>query len=150
MSTKEPFTIEQFYKFLKQQKLMAGKCLNCGKIHLPPRPLCDNCFSQEFEWVNVSGKGQLLTYTIITCCPTTIPSPNALCSGHCTAGKRLENSRLDSRFNARAIKNRHGVNVRFRFMQHNAGMAAMATILLQTLNALTNNAFFLHLLVAKS
>jgi uncharacterized OB-fold protein len=65
MSIQEPFTIEQFYKFHGQQKLMAGKCQKCGKLHLPPRPLCDNCFSQEFEWVKVSGKCKLLTYTVI-------------------------------------------------------------------------------------
>ena len=69
MSTQFPFTIEQFYKFLNQQKLMAGKCQKCGKIHLPPRPLCDNCFSRDFEWVTVSGKGKLLTYTIIHIAP---------------------------------------------------------------------------------
>jgi len=69
MSTNEPFTIEQFYKFLKVKKLMAGKCLKCGKIHLPPRPLCDNCYSQDFDWINVSGKGKLLTYTVISIAP---------------------------------------------------------------------------------
>jgi uncharacterized protein len=69
MSTKEPFTIEQFYRFLGQKKLMAGKCLKCGKIHLPPRPLCDNCFSQQFEWVSVSGRGKLITYTVISIAP---------------------------------------------------------------------------------
>ena len=69
MSAQELFTIEQFYKFLGQQKLMAGKCLKCGKIHLPPRPLCDNCFSQDFEWVSISGKGKLLTYTVIHIAP---------------------------------------------------------------------------------
>jgi len=70
MSTQTPFTIEQFYKFLSQGKLMAGKCKQCGKTHLPPRPLCDNCYSQEFEWVEVSGKGKLLTYTVIHIAPT--------------------------------------------------------------------------------
>ena len=70
MSTQPPFTIEQFYKFMQQGKLMAGKCLRCGKIHLPPRPLCDNCFSQEFEWVEAPEKGKLLTYTIIHIAPT--------------------------------------------------------------------------------
>jgi uncharacterized OB-fold protein len=69
MSTQEPFTIEQFYKFLAQGKLMAGKCQKCGKIHLPPRPLCDNCFSQQFTWIPVSGKGKLLTYTVIHIAP---------------------------------------------------------------------------------
>jgi len=69
MSQQEQFTIEQFYKFLKQKKLMAGKCLKCGKIHLPPRPLCDNCFSKDFEWITISGKGKLLTYTVISIAP---------------------------------------------------------------------------------
>lgn len=65
----EPFTIEQFYKFMQQKKLMAGKCRKCGKTHLPPRPLCDNCFSQEFDWNEISGIGKLLTYTIIHVAP---------------------------------------------------------------------------------
>ncbi len=69
MSTTEAFTIEQFYKFMAQGKLMAGKCSKCGKIHLPPRPLCDNCYSQAFTWMQVSGKGKLLTYTIIHVAP---------------------------------------------------------------------------------
>jgi uncharacterized OB-fold protein len=69
MSKPEPFTIEQFYKFLTQGKLMAGKCTQCGKIHLPPRPLCDNCFSQQFTWTEVSGKGKLLTFSVIHIAP---------------------------------------------------------------------------------
>lgn len=69
MSTVPPFTIEQFYKYLQEGKLMAGKCQKCEKIHLPPRPLCDNCYSQQFSWVNVSGEGKLLTYTIINVAP---------------------------------------------------------------------------------
>jgi uncharacterized OB-fold protein len=69
MSIQEPFTIEQFYKFLMQGKLMAGKCLKCAKTHLPPRPLCDNCYSTEFQWLEVSGKGKLLTYTVIHVAP---------------------------------------------------------------------------------
>jgi uncharacterized OB-fold protein len=67
--TTEPFTIEQFYKFIAQGKLMAGKCQKCGKIHLPPRPLCDNCYSQTFTWTPVPNKGKLLTYTVIHVAP---------------------------------------------------------------------------------
>lgn len=69
MENELPFTIDQFYKFLAENKLMAGKCTNCGKIHLPPRPLCDNCFSREFTWVEIAGKGKLLTYTVIYIAP---------------------------------------------------------------------------------
>jgi len=60
-----PFTIEQFYKYILQGKLMDGKCRKCGKVHLPPRSLCENCFSKEFEWVELPQKGKLLTYTVI-------------------------------------------------------------------------------------
>lgn len=69
MSAAEPFTIEQFYKFLNQKKLFAGRCIKCGKIHLPPRPLCDNCFGQEFEWVKISGKGKLVAFSVISIAP---------------------------------------------------------------------------------
>ena len=65
----EPFTIEQFYKFLQQGKLMAGICQKCTKIHMPPRPFCDKCGSQLFSWVNISGKGKLVTYTVINITP---------------------------------------------------------------------------------
>jgi uncharacterized OB-fold protein len=69
MSDTAPFTIEQFYKYLTEGKLMAGKCTRCGKIHLPPRPLCDNCYSQQFEWLEISGQGKLLTYSVIHIAP---------------------------------------------------------------------------------
>lgn len=63
------FTIEQFYKCLSQGKLMSGKCKKCGKIHLPPRPVCGYCFSKDFEWVELPKTGKLLTYTIIHVAP---------------------------------------------------------------------------------
>jgi hypothetical protein len=48
---------------------MAGKCTQCGKIHLPPRPLCDNCYSQTFTWTQMPSKGKLVTYTVIHVAP---------------------------------------------------------------------------------
>jgi uncharacterized OB-fold protein len=74
MAEQPPFTIEQFYKYVLQGKLMAGKCKKCGKVHLPPRPLCDNCYSKDFEWVEIPGKGKLLTYTIIHVAPAQFQS----------------------------------------------------------------------------
>jgi uncharacterized OB-fold protein len=69
MSSQAPFTIEQFYKFMADGKLMAAKCQKCGKLHLPPRPICDECYGQDFVWVEVSGKGKLLAYSIIHVAP---------------------------------------------------------------------------------
>jgi uncharacterized OB-fold protein len=70
MSWQNPFTIEQLYKFMNEGKLMAGTCKKCGKIHFPPRQLCDQCLSKEFEWTQIPTRGKLLTYTIIHIAPT--------------------------------------------------------------------------------
>ena len=48
---------------------MAGKCNQCGKKHLPPRPICDNCLSQEFSWIEIHKEGKLLTFTTIHIAP---------------------------------------------------------------------------------
>jgi hypothetical protein len=69
LSEQAPFNVEQFYKYILQRKLVGGKCKKCGKVHLPPRPLCDNCFSKEFEWTEIPQKGKLLTYTVIHVAP---------------------------------------------------------------------------------
>jgi uncharacterized OB-fold protein len=70
MSDQAPFTIEQFYRNINQGRLLGAKCLKCGKIHLPPRPLCSDCFSKDFEWCEIPASGKLLTYTIIHIAPT--------------------------------------------------------------------------------
>jgi len=63
------FTIESFYKFVGERKLMAAKCEKCGEVMLPPRPVCTKCFNQDFKWVELKPKGRLLTYTVIHVAP---------------------------------------------------------------------------------
>ena len=63
------FTIESFYNFAKEGKLMAAKCNKCGTLLLPPRPVCTNCLSEDFEWVELKRRGKLLTYTVIYVAP---------------------------------------------------------------------------------
>lgn len=53
---------------------MGGKCRKCGKLYLPPRPICDNCFSKDFEWIDIAPKGKLLTYTVIHIAPAQFQS----------------------------------------------------------------------------
>jgi len=64
-----PFTIEQFYKFIGEGKLMAAKCMRCGSKFIPPRQICTNCYSKDLTWVQPKNKGKLLTYTIIYVAP---------------------------------------------------------------------------------
>jgi len=58
-------TVENFYNFCAERKLMGVKCKSCAALIWPPRGICPKCFGYSFEWVQFAGKGKLLTYTII-------------------------------------------------------------------------------------
>jgi len=65
MAQATPFTIESFYKFVGEGKLMAAKCNKCGDVLLPPKPICPECLTKDLSWVEVKNKGKLLAYTVI-------------------------------------------------------------------------------------
>ncbi|UCH09469.1 MAG: Zn-ribbon domain-containing OB-fold protein [Fidelibacterota bacterium] len=54
----------------QRYRLEAEKCRQCGKVHFPPRLICDACQSQEFEQVILSRAGRILTWTVIHVPPT--------------------------------------------------------------------------------
>ena len=58
-------TSYDFYAGLTQHKLLASRSLSTGQLFLPPRPLDPKDMSTEMEWVELSGKGKLLTFTVI-------------------------------------------------------------------------------------
>lgn len=53
----------------KRYRLEAGKCKKCGSIHFPARLICPDCGSKEFETIKLSGKGELVTYTVTRVAP---------------------------------------------------------------------------------
>ena len=69
-----PFTIEQFYRFIGEKRLMAARCDRCGILILPPRPICMNCLSTDLRWVELKKRGKLLTYTVIYVAPAQFQS----------------------------------------------------------------------------
>ena len=46
------------------------KCKKCGKVYFPPRLVCSDCKSQDFEKYKLKDGGKLLTYTIIRVAPS--------------------------------------------------------------------------------
>lgn len=54
-----------FYDALKERKLRASRCEDCGDVQYPPRTICPNCWSDKVGGIEMSGKGVLRTYTII-------------------------------------------------------------------------------------
>jgi uncharacterized OB-fold protein len=58
-------TVENFYNFCAEKKLMGIKCKRCSALIWPPRGICPKCLGDAFDWVELAGKGKLLTFTII-------------------------------------------------------------------------------------
>ena len=49
----------------KKKQILGMRCSGCNRVYVPARSTCKNCFAQLDEWVEVSDKGTLLTYTVV-------------------------------------------------------------------------------------
>lgn len=63
------FSDISYEQFLNEEKLMGSRCKKCGALFLPPRPICLECHGNKMEWVEMKGKGRLVTFTCITVGP---------------------------------------------------------------------------------
>jgi uncharacterized OB-fold protein len=65
-----PFSDISYQQYLNEEQLMSSRCKRCGTFFLPPRPICMKCHGNEMEWVEMSGKGKLTTFSCIAIGPT--------------------------------------------------------------------------------
>lgn len=54
---------------LKQSKLMGLKCNDCGAYTCPPKMTCQECTGSNLEVVEMSGKGEIKTFTTVFVAP---------------------------------------------------------------------------------
>ena len=59
-----------FVTYLKEGKVMATRCRECGVSHFPPKMDCPKCLSSEVEWFEIEGNGKLATYTVVNYGPS--------------------------------------------------------------------------------
>ncbi len=55
-----------FWQGCRDHKLLLQYCTDCGKHQFYPRVICANCMSEQLEWREASGRGNVETYTIVT------------------------------------------------------------------------------------
>ncbi len=56
----------RFFREMKETgRIMGVKCPECGRVLVPPRPVCGECFTRTEEWVQVGPKGTVVAYTSI-------------------------------------------------------------------------------------
>jgi len=54
-----------FWDAAAQQKLIIQRCQDCNAWVWTPRPSCNECGSEKVEWTQVSGKGEVYSFTVI-------------------------------------------------------------------------------------
>lgn len=53
-----------FWEAAKQRQLKLQRCKSCGKAWYPVGPACPHCFSMEFEWTRMSGRGVIHNFVV--------------------------------------------------------------------------------------
>ena len=66
-----PYTkVTDFARYLKDGYFMGSRCKACGATSFPPRADCEACMSPDFEFIEVTGKATVNTFTKIVAAPT--------------------------------------------------------------------------------
>jgi uncharacterized protein len=53
-----------FWEYCKAHELRAQRCSGCGAFRWPPRELCPNCRTWDYEWVPLAGKGRVYSFVV--------------------------------------------------------------------------------------
>ncbi|TXT55984.1 MAG: hypothetical protein BAJATHORv1_30368 [Candidatus Thorarchaeota archaeon] len=62
-------TIEEYRAKITNKQFQAYKCVGCGAVITPPSGTCYSCGNNEMDWTDVSGKGTLVSFTVIHIAP---------------------------------------------------------------------------------
>jgi uncharacterized OB-fold protein len=54
-----------FWDAVDEGRLVAQRCVACGRVRHPPRPMCPECGSLDVEVVELSGHGAVYSYALL-------------------------------------------------------------------------------------
>lgn len=54
-----------FWEAARKEQLVYQRCRDCGTNVFYPRIACTNCFSDNLDWVQSSGRGTVYSYTVV-------------------------------------------------------------------------------------
>jgi uncharacterized OB-fold protein len=55
---------QPYWDGLKSREFKLQRCDDCGKVWYPPSPLCPGCWSRNFTWTRLSGRGRVNSWVI--------------------------------------------------------------------------------------
>jgi len=84
-----------FWESLKEHAVKVQKCSGCGTFRYVPKEICSACYSTEWTWEPISGKGTVYTFTVVRRAPTpAYEAPYVIAHAEMEEGFRMA-ARLD-------------------------------------------------------
>ncbi len=62
--------VDKFVELLDEGKVAGTRCKNCGTAFFPPRADCYECLASDMKWFEISGPGELLSFSTLFYAPT--------------------------------------------------------------------------------
>ncbi|MDB5812269.1 MAG: putative nucleic-acid-binding protein containing a Zn-ribbon [Betaproteobacteria bacterium] len=59
-----------YWDAAREGRLVMPRCEDCGRYHFYPRTLCPHCSSPKLKWTDVSGDGEVYSFTVIHRAPS--------------------------------------------------------------------------------
>src|SRR5437868_2567546 len=56
---------EPFWRAAQEERLVAPRCGACGTFRLPPTPFCPQCQSTDVDWVELSGRATVFSFSVV-------------------------------------------------------------------------------------
>ena len=56
---------QPFWDACKEHELRAQRCTSCGRFRWPPRAFCPACYSWEYAWTRLSGRGTVYSFSVV-------------------------------------------------------------------------------------
>ncbi len=56
--------LSKYLEGLKEGRILGRYCKACGRIYVPPREICQYCFRETDEWVEVGDTGRINTAVV--------------------------------------------------------------------------------------
>lgn len=54
-----------WWEAASEHRLVVQRCRDCGHTRHPPAPVCPECRSDASDWQELSGRGEVYTFTIV-------------------------------------------------------------------------------------
>jgi len=68
----------EYEEALKRGRMLGLRCRECGAVTCPPMAVCRKCGGRELEGMEMSGRGELMTFTVIRVPPEGMQGPYAV------------------------------------------------------------------------